>query len=97
MTEVGGERRSQSLVREALGLFGEYQRTGDLPLLARAVPVFRAALAEALGTGAPDIAAYHNNLGYALHEFATATGDAAAQAEAVGCHRAALARHRPRS
>jgi len=91
MTEADGMWRSQSLVREAVGLFGEYQRTGDLPALARAVPVFRAALAAAVETGAPDVAAYHNNLGYALHEFATATGDAPGQAEAVGCHRAALA------
>ena len=37
-----------------------------------AVPIFRAALAEAAATGAPDIAAYHNNLGYALHELAEA-------------------------
>jgi len=39
MTGVGGERRSQSLVREAVGLFGEYQRTGDQPLLTRAISV----------------------------------------------------------
>lgn len=89
MTEVGGERRSQSPVREALDLFGEYQRTGDLPLLTRAVPGFRAALAAAVGTGPPDIATYHTNLGYALHELATATGDAAAQAEV--CRREHLA------
>lgn len=80
-----------SLVREALALFGEYQRAGDVTALTRAVPVFRAALASAVETGAPDIAAYHNNLGYALHELATATGDGAVQAEAVRCHRAAVA------
>ena len=91
MTEAGGGRRPQPLVREAMELFAEYQRAGGPPLLTQAVSMFRAALAAALGACAPDIAAYHNNLGYALHELAEATGDPAAQAEAVRCHRAALA------
>jgi hypothetical protein len=43
------------------------------------------------GVGAPDIAGYHNNLGFALHELGAATADAAAEAEAVSCQRAALA------
>ena len=78
-------------MREALGLFGEYQRTGDQPSLVRAVPVFRAALAAAVRVGGPDISSYHNNLGYALRELAVATSDAAAQAESVRCLRAAVA------
>jgi len=41
--------------------------------------------------GVPDIAAYHNNLGYALRELAVATSDAAAQVESVRCLRAAVA------
>ena len=80
-----------SLAREALEDFGEYQRTGDQPSLVRAVRVFRAALAEAVRVGVPDIAGYHNNLGYALRQLAVATGDAAAQAEAVSCLQGAVA------
>lgn len=91
MTETGGEQRPESLVREALDLFGEYQRTGGRPPLTRAVDMFRAALAAAVRGGAPDIAAYHNNLGYALRQLAAATADAAAQAESVSCYRAAVA------
>jgi tetratricopeptide (TPR) repeat protein len=72
-------------MREAVDLFGEYQRSRDLPSLVRAVPVFRAALAAAVRVGLPGIAAYHNNLGYALRELAVATSDAAAQVEAVRC------------
>jgi CHAT domain len=91
MTLTGGEQRPQSLVREAVDLVGEYQRTGDVPLLTRAVDVCRVALAAAVRDGAPDIATYHNNLGYTLHELAEATADADAQAESVGCYRAAVA------
>lgn len=86
-----GEQRPEPLVREALDLFGEYQHTSDQPSLVRAVHVFRAALAAAVRVGVPDIAAYHNNLGYALRELAVATGDAAVQAESVRCLRAAVA------
>lgn len=85
------EQRPLSLVREAMELLAEYQRAGDVPLLTAAVSGFRAALAAALSAGLPDVAAYHNNLGYALHELAEATDDPAAAAEAVRCHRAALA------
>jgi len=46
MTVTGGEQRPEPLVREALDLFGEYQRTGGRPLLTRAVHVFRAAPAR---------------------------------------------------
>src|SRR5579862_6538030 len=91
MTSTAGEQRPEPLVRKAFDLFSQYQRTHDQPLITRAVHVFRAALAAAIRCGSPDIAAYHNNLGYALHEFAVATGDEAAQAEAVHCHRAAVA------
>jgi tetratricopeptide (TPR) repeat protein len=91
VTERGGEQRPEPLVREALDLFGEYQHTSDQPSLVRAVHVFRAALAAAVRVGVPDIAAYHNNLGYALRELAVATGDAAVQAESVRCLRAAVA------
>jgi len=91
MPQAHGEQRTESLVREALELFEEYQRTSDQSLLTRAVPVFRAALAAAERAGAPDIAAYHNNLAYALHLLAEATTDAATQAESVSHHRAAVA------
>lgn len=43
MTSTGGEQRPQSLAREAVDLVGEFQRTGDVPLLTRAVEVCRAA------------------------------------------------------
>jgi tetratricopeptide (TPR) repeat protein len=93
--QTDDERRPEPLMGEALEQFGEYQRTGDQPPLVRAVPLFRAALAAAVRVGVPDPASYHNNLGYALRELAVATGDAAAQAEAVGCLRAAVAGTRP--
>jgi hypothetical protein len=91
VTDAAGEPRPGPLVREALDLFGEYQRTGGKPLITGAVQTFRAALTAAGRYGVPDIAAYHNNLAYALHELAEATGDEAAQAEAVRWHRAAVA------
>src|SRR6478735_5283530 len=47
--------------------------------------------APATRTGVPDIAAYHNNLAYALHNLADATADTAAQAESVSHQRAAVA------
>ena len=86
-----GEQRPEPLMHEALDLFGEYQRSSDQPSLVRAVRVFRAALAAAVRVGVPDIAGYHNNLGYALRQLAVATSDAAAQAESVRCLRAAVA------
>lgn len=91
MTDAAGEQRPGPLVREALDLFCEYKRTGGKPLITRAVQTFRAALTAADRYGVPDIAAYHNNLAYALHELAEATGDEAAQTEAVSWHRAAVA------
>lgn len=91
MTGTGGEHRPEALAREALDLFGEYQRTGGQALFTPTVHAFRAALAAAVRDGTPDIAAYHNNLGYALRQLAAATADAAAQAESVGCYRAAVA------
>jgi hypothetical protein len=91
MTETGREQRRLSLMREAINQFEGYQRTGEQSLLARAVPLLRAARAAAMEGGAPGLAAYHNNLAYALHEVAAATGDPAVQAEAVDCHRAAVA------
>src|SRR5579863_2509091 len=90
MTSEADEQLPGLLAREALDLFGEYQGGGGQALIARAVPVFRAALAAAIRCGARDIAVYHNNLGYALHELAVATDDAASEAEAVRCQRAAL-------
>jgi hypothetical protein len=89
--EQDGEPPAGPLVRLAAELFGDYQRDRDLDALRAAVNLFRDARALALLEGSPDIAAYHNNLAYALHELAQATGDAATQAEAVRCHRAALA------
>jgi hypothetical protein len=91
MAQTRGEQRPGPLAREGLDLFEEYQRTGDQSLLTRAIPVLRAALAAAARTGVPDIAAYHNNLAYALHNLADATADTAAQAESVSHQRAAVA------
>lgn len=91
MASSEGEQRPQSLAREAADLASEYQRTGDVPLLTRAVDACRAALAAAARGGVPDMAAYHNNLAYALHELAAATADAAAQAESADCYRSAVA------
>jgi len=91
MTITGGEQRPASLARAALDLFGEYQRAGGQPLLTRVVGMLRAALAAAVRDEAPDIAAYHNNLGYALRELAVASADATAQADSVSCYRAAVA------
>jgi hypothetical protein len=88
---TGGEPGPQGLARAALDLFAEYQDAGELALLSQAVHAFREALASALRVGVPDIAAYHNNLAYALHLHAVATDDAAAQAESVSCHRSAVA------
>jgi hypothetical protein len=91
VTDTADEQRPGPLMREALDLFGEYQHTGGRPLITRAVPAFRTALAAADRYGVPDIAAYYNNLAYALHELAEATGDRAAQAESADWHRAAVA------
>jgi len=47
-------------------------------VLTRAISVFRRGGGRRRGRRA-GVAVYHNNLGYALHELATATGDAAAR------------------
>jgi tetratricopeptide (TPR) repeat protein len=84
VTGPGGEQRPEPLAREALDLVGEYQRTGDLRLLAAAVPALRAALASALACRAPDPAAYHGNLAYALRLLARAASQGEAAGEAAG-------------
>ena len=91
LTGTADQQRPESLMLKALDLFGEYERTGERPLLTDAVRLFRAALSAAVRCEVPDSASYYNNLGYALHELAEVAGDASAQAEAVRCHRSAVA------
>ena len=81
---------SESLTRRAIGLFADYQRTGELELLARCVAVFRDAVAATLG-GHPNHAECLSNLGGALRALFGRTGELSTLVEAVQVGREAVA------